>query len=97
VPAAAGGEDEDRRGDAAVAPAAEERQPVHPGQAEVENHRCVVLRGAEEIRAHAVARAVDRIAGRAERLSQLPRQSRLVFHHQNPHGTFITQLQLNDA
>ena len=54
-----------------VAPAAEQREAVDPRQPEVEHDRVVALGLAEEVGALAVGRAVDGVAGLAERARQL--------------------------
>ena len=61
------------------------RDAVHLRQAEVEHHGIVGLGVAEEVALLAVGGEVDRIAGIAQAVVQLPRQIGIVFDHQDPH------------
>jgi hypothetical protein len=97
VPAAARGEHEHGNTEARLAPASEHGEAVDARQAEIEHHRVVLFRLREKIGAVAVVRAVDHIAGVAERARELPRQYRLVLDDQHPHSVVIAQLNLNAA
>ena len=66
LPGVAGGEDQDRHRVAGGAPAAQDREPVQPRQAEVEHDRVVGLGGAHELALLAVQGAVDGVALAAE-------------------------------
>ena len=83
VPAPAGGQHQHRHGEARFTPAAEQREPVDPRQAQVEHDGVVRLRLPEEVRTLAVRRAVHGVARGAEGTRELLRQERLVLHHQH--------------
>ena len=66
-------------------PALEHADAVHHRQAEIEHHGIVGLVGPEIVALLAIRGEVDRIAGIAQAVVQLPRQVGIVFDHQNPH------------
>ena len=91
-PAAARGEDQHR--DAAIigAPALQHRQPVHAGQAEIENDRGVVLGVAAKPRLLAVADDLDDVAGGFQPAGQIRGDPPIVFDHQHPHHFSLVRL-----
>jgi hypothetical protein len=95
VPAAAGREHEHRHGQPRVAPAPEDREPVHLRQAEVEHDRVVALGLREEVPAGAVGRAVDGVPRLPEGHGQLRRNPRFVFDDEHPHSLVIAHSNLN--
>ena len=97
MPASTRRKDKDRRSHAGFAPAAQQREPVHRRQAEVEHHGVVPLGRAEELCALAVTGAVHRIARLTECGGQLACQRRFVFHYEHPQASFIAQVTLNGA
>lgn len=74
VPAAACGQNEHRRDDACLAPAAEQGETVYLGQTQVENHSIVLLGVSEEISLLAVGGAIDGVSALAKRIRQLAGQ-----------------------
>ena len=84
-PAVACGQHQHRHLAAFLAPAVEHGEPVDLGQAEIEDHRVVILGRAEVMAVLAVGGEVDRIAGALERRAQLPPEVGFVFDDQNAH------------
>ena len=93
MPAATRGQDENRKPDARLAPAAQNGEAIHLRQTEIEDRGVVVLGLPQEFGALAVLRAVDDVAGVGQGRSQLPRQRGFVFSDQDFHGPslFIAQ------
>lgn len=84
MPASARGEDEHRRENAGVAPAAEERESVDLGEAEVEDDGVIALGLREEVGLFAIGSAIGRISRGFGCLRELPGEQRLVFDDQDP-------------
>jgi D-alanyl-D-alanine carboxypeptidase/D-alanyl-D-alanine-endopeptidase (penicillin-binding protein 4) len=85
-PGAARGQDDHRNGNARLAPAAEQREAVDVGQAEVEQDGAVLLGAHEEVGTAAVAGDIHRVAGLCQCALHLRSKRALVLDHQNPHG-----------
>ena len=68
MPGATGGQDEDGRGEASVAPTAKQRESVDLGETEVQNDGVKGFGMHEEVGALAVGGAVSGIAGGGQRL-----------------------------
>ncbi len=79
------GEHHHRDARTAPAQAPQDLEPVELGQAEIENHEVVVLRGQHVVRLVAVPRAVHRVVGRAQRARQAIGQDRIVFDYEDAH------------
>jgi hypothetical protein len=85
VPAPTRGQDQYRDGDPGFPPLAQQRQPVHPRQAQIKDDGIVAFGLDEEIRALAVCRGINRITRTVEGAGELPGQRRFIFRHQDPH------------
>jgi hypothetical protein len=92
APGPARGQDQDGSSLAVAAPALQHRDAVDLGQAQVEDHRVVRLGVAKEMRLLAVGGVVDGVVGVGQGLFQLPRQVRIVFRQQDPHGSALLYL-----
>ncbi len=71
------------------APAAQQRETVGARQPEVEQHRVVGLGQGALVRLPAVGRAIDRVAGLAQRRGQLLGERRFVFDDEDPHSSHL--------
>ena len=81
VPATPRGQYEDRHGNAGLPPLAQQREPIHARQAEVEHDGIIAFGLHEKVGALAVACSVNRVAGLAKRSKELPGQRRFILHH----------------
>jgi hypothetical protein len=86
VPRSARGQDENRHGHAAFAPAAQQGEPVQLGQAEIEDHGVVTLRLAQILTPLAVVRPIDRVPSFLQSGLELLGESRFVLDHQDLHA-----------
>ena len=84
-PAVARGEHEDGHVLAFLAPLVEHGEPVHLGQAEIEDDGVIGFVGAEEMTVLAIGGEIDRIARAFERRAELPPQIGFVFDDQDAH------------
>ena len=90
VPAPSRGQDEDRHRDPGFAPSAQQRQAIDHREPEIQEDGVVSFGLHEEVGAIPLRGAIDRVAGAGQRRLYLARQSRLVFHHEDPHGRSYT-------
>ena len=89
VPAAARGQHQNRQGEPGFTPAAQEREAIDAGQAEVEHHGVVNLGGRQEIGLFTIGRHVDGVTLPPQGRGQLRGQGIFVFGHQDFHRAMI--------
>ena len=85
APAVARGQDDDVELLLRPPPLLQDRDAIHLGQAEIEDHHVVGLGVAEEVAVLAVAGAVDGIAGLAQRVAELTVEVWVIFDDENAH------------
>jgi hypothetical protein len=85
VPAVAGRQHQHGHDEPGAAPSGEQRQAIHAGQPEIEEHRVVAFAARQIVGARAVARHVDGVTGGTQGLGQMAGQARLVFDDQESH------------
>jgi hypothetical protein len=89
-----GGQNENWHLAAFTAPAVEHGKAIDLGQAEIEDHRVVILGSAQIVAILAVGGEIDRIAGAFEGRAKLPSQVRLVFDDQDTHSLIPLEFAL---
>src|SRR5690606_21359025 len=89
-PVAARGEDQDWKGPPGLAPAADDRQPVKPRKAEIDDRDVIVLDIAVEPRLLTVACMVGDETRRGESANENRSNRRIILDHQCPHQSSST-------
>jgi len=94
-PAAARRQHHYRHRHARVAPLAQQRQTVHPGQPEVEQHGVIIFGARQVVGAVAGRGPIDGIAGTLEGRLELRGEGGFVLDDQDSHPSLIARVGLN--